>query len=157
MSQESVEIVRRHLEPYQGEDLVPLFRELVEQLGPVPEPGAVLAAWADDPAWRWVHPEVEWDTAGSGPLERKATGPVEVVRRWAEWAEVWESYTYRIVEYRDLGEWVFSLADVRAQGRGRIPVEMRSFEIRRVRDGKIAVIRNFASEREALEAAGLRV
>ena len=156
MSQENVELVRRHLEPREGENLVPILREFLDRLGPTPEPAAVLAGWAEDPSWRYLHSEVEWELVGGGPLDTKATGPVEVTGMWVQWLEVWESYAYRMVEYRDLGDWVFALADVRAKGRGGIPVEMGSFEMRRVRDGKIAVIRTSRSEREALEAAGLR-
>jgi hypothetical protein len=50
---------------------------------------------------------------------------------------------------------VLTSVDVRATGRVGIPVEMRTFEIRKVRDGKIAVCRIFGTERRALEAAGL--
>jgi SnoaL-like domain len=127
---------------------------LVDRVGRVPEPDAVLALWAEDPSLRHLHPEVVWEIRGGGPLDAKAAGPTEVLRWWAEWVEVWESYIYRAVEYRDLGEWVLTLADARARGRGGIPVQMRTFEIRRVRDGKIAVCRIFGTERQALEAAG---
>jgi hypothetical protein len=30
MSQENVELVRRHLEPYDGKDIVPIWREAVD-------------------------------------------------------------------------------------------------------------------------------
>ena len=66
-----------------------------------------------------------------------------------------ESYVYRVVEYRDLGEWVLALVDVRARGRGGIPVETRTFEIRGFREGQVAVCRVFSSEPDALKAAGL--
>jgi ketosteroid isomerase-like protein len=156
MSEENVEIVRRHLAPYEGQDIVPAFREMVEQLGPTPESDAVLALWAEDPAWSHVHRDVVWETFGGGPLDAKMAGPAEVGRWWAtDWANAWEAYTYRVVEYRDLGEWVLTRVEVRATGRGGIPVDMRTFEIRKVRDGKIAVIKVFALEADALEAAGL--
>jgi ketosteroid isomerase-like protein len=61
---------------------------------------------------------------------------------------------FRVSEYRDLGEWVLTVIDVRARGRGGIPVEMRVFELYRVRDGKVAVFRAYLSEHAALEAAG---
>ena len=73
---------------------------------------------------------------------------------WVTWTEVWESYVYRVIEYRDLGEWVLTPIDVRAIGRNGIPVELRAFEIRSVRDGMIAVTKVFGSEREALEPPG---
>jgi ketosteroid isomerase-like protein len=74
---------------------------------------------------------------------------------WAEWAGVWESYVYRNSAYRDLGDWVLTPTDVRARGRGGIPVEMRVLQLWQVRDGKVAALRVFLSEREALEALGL--
>jgi hypothetical protein len=79
-----------------------------------------------------------------------------VARYWADWAADWESYVYRVSEYRDLGRWVLTLADINAVGRDGVRVEMQSFQIWQVRDGKVAVVRTFLSEAEALEAAGLR-
>jgi ketosteroid isomerase-like protein len=155
MSQENVELVRRHLDPHEGEDFVPVLSEAVDGLGPEPEPDAVLALWAEDPSFRHLNQEVVWEIAIGGPLDVEATGPIEILRWWAEWLEVWGSYVYRAVEYRDLGEWVLTPVEVRATGRDGIPVEMRTFEIRRVREGKIAVCRVFGTEQKALEAAGL--
>jgi hypothetical protein len=155
MSQENVELVRRHLLPHEDENLVPVFREWVDRLGPSPQPEEVLTLWAEDPSWRYVHPGFQWETVGGGPLDTKATGPTEIVRWWADWVDAWGSYVYRVVEHRDLGEWVLTLVDVRAEGRGGIPLTLRTFELRSIRDGKIAVCRIFVSEQEALEAAGL--
>jgi ketosteroid isomerase-like protein len=156
MSEGNVELVRRHLDPHEGEDFVPVLSQAVDGLGPEPEPDAVLALWAEDPSFRHLHHEVVWEIAIGGPLDRETTGPTEILRWWAEWLEVWESYVYRAVEYRDLGEWVLTPVEVRATGRAGIPVEMRTFEIRRVRDGKIAECGVFGTEQQALEAAGLR-
>jgi hypothetical protein len=72
-------------------------------------------------------PWIEWDVASTGPVGATASGPVQVARWWADWIETWESYVYRMVEYRDLGEWILAPTDVRARGRGGIPVEMRVF------------------------------
>jgi ketosteroid isomerase-like protein len=63
---------------------------------------------------------------------------------------------FRVVEYRDLGGWVVVPTDVWARGRDGIPVEMRVFQIFRVREGKVAVMRAFLSEEEALAAAQQR-
>jgi ketosteroid isomerase-like protein len=156
MSRETVELVRHHLEPYDAEDFVHVLSEAVDRLGPDPEPDDVLALWAEDPSFHHLYPEVVWEVAIGGPLDVKATGPTEILRWWAEWLELWESYVYRAAEYRDLGEWVLTSVDVRARGRDGIPVEMRTFEVRRVRDGKIVECRIFETERRALEAAGLR-
>jgi ketosteroid isomerase-like protein len=152
MSQENVEIVRRLQARYDGTDLVPRIRELVERLGPNPEPEALVAWWSEDPGWRYMHPEIDWDP-GPGLLGR-ARGITELSQWWAAWVEAWESYVFRVSEYRDLGEWVLTVIDVRARGRGDIPVEMRVFELYRVRDGKVAMFRSYLSEHAALEAAG---
>jgi hypothetical protein len=42
LSRENVELVRRHLEPYDGQDFGPILSELVDRFGPAPEPDAVL-------------------------------------------------------------------------------------------------------------------
>ena len=51
---------------------------------------------------------------------------------------------------------MFAPVDVTARGRGGIAVEVRVFEMYRLRDGKIGAYRSFLSEQEALEAVGLR-
>ena len=66
MSEENVEVVRRFYAPIQGENLVPRMQEAVERVGPDPQTEAVVDFWAEDPAWQHVHPDVEWDTSGSG-------------------------------------------------------------------------------------------
>jgi hypothetical protein len=132
-----------------------LIRESLERFGPDPQPEAVLAEWRDDPGWQYGHPEIEWDVRATGAFGTVAHGPREVALWWADWVEAWDSYVYRISEYRDLGDWVLTPTDVKARGRGGIPVEMRVFQLWQVRDGKVAALRAFLSEREALEAVGL--
>jgi ketosteroid isomerase-like protein len=155
MSPEDIEVVRRFNSAYEGEDIVPPLRESVKRLGPDPQADAVLAEWAADPAYRHVHPEVEWDTSETGTFGTVARGARELTLWWADWIEVWESYVFEVSEYRDLGDWVLSPAYVRARGRGGIAVEMRVFHLFQVRDGKVATMRAFLSEEEALEAAAL--
>jgi ketosteroid isomerase-like protein len=156
MSLEDVEVVRGLNEPYEGEDVAPIIRESVDRFGPDPDPDTVLAEWAKDPAWCHIHPDIEWDMTGAGAVGVTANGPREVALFWADWIEAWKSYVYRVVEYRDLGDWVLTPVDVRASGPEGIPVEMRLFQVWRVRDGKVAAQRAFLSEQAALEAAGLR-
>jgi hypothetical protein len=74
----------------------------------------------------------------------------------ADWLEGWESYVHRVVEYRDLGDWVLVPLELRACGLTGVRVEMRAFQIIQVRDGKVAVYRSFRTEQKALEAAGLK-
>ena len=154
MSQENVEIVRRFMSAHEGEDLIPLIREFAERLGPEFQPHAVLAWWADDPGWQHAHPNIEWD---SQVVEEQETahGPTEVAVRWAGYLELWDSFVYRAVEYRDLGDWVLVPEDIRARGRDGVAVEMRIFVLHHVREGKVAVYRSRRTEQEALKAVGL--
>jgi ketosteroid isomerase-like protein len=155
VSQENVEIVRRYLESANGRDLVPELEEMVKLFGPESESSAILAHWADHPVWRHTHRDLEW-FSDAPLLARTARGPQEIIRWWAEWVEVWERYVFTTVELRDLGDWVLNVADVHARGRQGIDVEMRVFELARVRDGKIAVYyAGFRSEHAALKAVGL--
>jgi hypothetical protein len=155
VSEENVEIVRLANEPHNGEDMVPLIRQSVEDIADLSDTDAVVAAIADDPNVRQMHPDVEWDASALGPFD-VAHGLYGMAVFWGEWVEVWESYVYEVREYRDLGDWVLTVLDVRARGRGGIPVEIRAAaQLWKVRDGKIAVVRVFGSAAEALKAAGL--
>ena len=156
MSQENVEIVRRYNAPYDGDDLIPMIREALQRVGPDPQPDAVLAVWAEDPSLQHLRPDVEWDVSALGAVGSVARGARELALWWADWVEGWESYVYRILEYRDLGDWVLTPTAFEARGRGGIEVEGRLFQVWQVRDGKIAVLRAFLTEQEALEAVGLR-
>ena len=154
MSQENVEIVRRFHPPGESPDLVPWVREFVKRVGPDFKREAVLAYYAHDPALQHIHPDIECD-ASLGGLSAVARGAREFALWMSDWMEMWESYMHSVVEYRDLGDWVLVRMDVRARGLIGVPVETRAFQIYRVRDGKVAVIRVFRTEQKALDAAGL--
>src|ERR1700741_3439501 len=127
----------------------------MDLLGPEFEPSAIRADWADHPVWKHAHPEIEW-FSDAPLLSRTASGPRDVMLWWKEWVEMWESYIFTTVELRDLEDWVLNVADVRARGRQAIDVEMRVFELARVRDQKIAAYgAGFRSEQAALKAVGL--
>jgi ketosteroid isomerase-like protein len=156
MSQKNVEVVRAYNGPYEGENLVPRVKEGIGRVGPDPQPDAVLAVWAEDPAFRHLHPDIEWDVSAVGAVGSVPHGARELALWWAEWVEVWESYVYRMLEYRDLGDWVLTPTAFERRRRGGIAVEARVCQMWQVRDGKIAVLRAFLTEQEALEAVGLR-
>ena len=154
MSQENVEVVRLANEPHNGENMVPILREFVEGVTDWSDTDAVVAAFADDPAWQHLHSDIEWDWSA---LEffGVARGFFELAVVWRELVEVWESYVYEMREYRDLGDWVLTVNDVRVRGREGIPLEARAAQLWKVRDGKIVIVRVLLSEAQALKAAGL--
>src|SRR5215210_5375538 len=80
MPQENVEVVRSLQAPWEGKDVIDVIRTVLERIGPVPQREAVLAAWAQDPGWRHVHPEIERDTSATGAMGGVARGPTEVRR-----------------------------------------------------------------------------
>jgi ketosteroid isomerase-like protein len=154
VSQENVEIVRHFNAPYDGENVLPRIREALDRYGPDPDRARVLAVWADDPAWRFAHPDLEWDTSATG-FGTAGRGPREVALFWADWVEGWTRYLYRVQGYRDLGEWVLTVSDVQATARDGLELNMQSVQLWQVREGKVAVMRAFLTEAEALEVVGL--
>ena len=155
MAQENVQVVRQFNDPYEGTDLMVLIREAVGTLGSDPDPSAVLSWWEQNPSWRHVHPDVEWDTTAVTGVGTKVSGPVEVTAWWNDWTDAWRSYIYRTLEYRDLGQIVLTKTAIEALAIGDVPVEMTVFQLWNLRDDKIAACRVFISESEALEAAAL--
>jgi hypothetical protein len=154
VSADDVEAVQAMNEPWSGRDVA---AELRDQLAAVDENDAeaMLEAMrgfiAQTPSWQHLHPEIVWDAGGMFGCAR---GLDEFALFWPEWAGLWESYVPHMLEYRDLGGWVLLPARVEARGRDGIAVEMLIFQLFQVRDGKVAVMRAFMSERAALAAAG---
>jgi ketosteroid isomerase-like protein len=146
-----VEVVRCFLAPHDGEDLVPLFAGFIERFGSIPDAQKVVAIWAEDPGWCYAHPEIEWDTRGHG-IGDAVRGPAGLASHWQDWVGGLSRYVYRVREYRDLGSWVMTVADVEATAREGLPLGMRSVQLWRARDGKVIRMRAFGSEAEALAA-----
>jgi ketosteroid isomerase-like protein len=153
VSQEAVNVVRRINEPYEGQDVIPAMRAGFERLGPAPQSDELLAYWAEDPLLRHVHPDVEWEAPLPGVST--ARGAADLLRWWGEWLDVWQSYTIRILDYRDLGHWVMTVNDIRARGRDGISLEISNFQLWQVRDGKVSRVRIFFDEPAALRAVEL--
>jgi SnoaL-like domain len=154
MSQENIEVVRGHLTPHEGEDVLPVIKGLLDRFGPDPRPNAVLATLADDPGWRLTHPDIEWDMSATG-MGGVAHGARELAVWWGVWVAVWSSQVYHMREYRDMGDWVLTVADVHATARG-YSVEPQIFQIWQVKDGKVVLMRAFLSEADALSAIGVQ-
>ena len=71
-------------------------------------------------------------------------------------AESWESFRFEATDFRDLGDRVLVLGEVRGRGRvSGIDVADRWGWIIELREGKAESLRGFLDQCEALEAAGL--
>jgi hypothetical protein len=150
MSQHDVELVREHLTPHEGDDVLPLIKGLLERIGPDPKPDAVLQTLADDPGWRLTDPDIEWDMSATG-MGGVSHGVRELAVWWGVWVAVWSTQVYRMREYRDMGDAVLTVADVHATARG-YTIDPEIFQVWQIRDGKIVLMRAFLSEEEALKA-----
>ena len=135
MSQENVEIFKLAVELWNRDDL---------------------DAWID-----LFDPEFEWHTA----IERAVEGADSVFRGLAGAREVWESYKgeeferldIRYDDFRDLGESILALGEIKILGRtSQLELTSEIVQLVTFRGGKIAGSRDFMSHAEGLKAAGLR-
>jgi ketosteroid isomerase-like protein len=131
MSEENVEIVRGHVEAYTHD---------------VPR------------ALSFLDPFVVLDGSRTGLIESQAVfGHDAVAESVARYVGTFEDYSYVVERLTDLGSGAV-LAAVTETGRGKgsgVPVRRSLAMLYSVIDGKIARITGFASEGQALEAAGL--
>ena len=105
--------------------------------------------------------------AASGPeFEMHLTGvtgePVHYagatgIREWFhDVVQSWESFRFEATDFRDVGDRVLVLGDVRARGRvSGVEVDDHWGWIVELREGRAASVRGFLDQREALEGAGL--
>jgi ketosteroid isomerase-like protein len=136
MSQENVEIVRRLFEEFQAG---------MERGDP--------GAWASEA----VADDYEWIT--DVPIEGRSVWRggerfVEFVRAWTEDFEDW---SIRVERWIDAGDdRVVALTHQSATGKGSgVPVELKVGQVYELEDGRVARVRNYLSQADALEAAGL--
>jgi ketosteroid isomerase-like protein len=131
MSQENVEIVRRAYETFNAGDIS---------------------------GWLALHsPDAELHDLPVLPGAAVHRGHAEL-RTWAEqMIETAEDLRFEPQRFIEAGDFV--LASVRGTGKGRgsgVPAEISFFHVAEFGDGKIRRLRSYATEDEALEAAGLR-
>jgi ketosteroid isomerase-like protein len=102
-----------------------------------------------------THEEVEVETRLAA-MEGGYHGHEGTRRWWSDLLDVLPDYTVEVEEVRDLGD--VTVAHLRARGHGdasATPVVETVWQLVRWRDGKCVWWRNFSTEAEALEAAGL--
>jgi ketosteroid isomerase-like protein len=133
MSQENVEAVRQHIEAYRRDDA----------------PAALSLLNAD---------VIVDTTRVQGSVGAISHGLEGVVREQRRFMGAFEDYSFELEQATDLGGGTVAVV-VTERGRGRgsgIPVERSAAGLYSVLDGKIVRITWFPTEREALEAVGLR-
>jgi ketosteroid isomerase-like protein len=132
MSEENVEVVRKHIEAFRQGDA----------------PGAL----------SHLDPYVVWDASRIGLLDvTVAYGHEDFSQTIRHYIGAFEDYDYESKRLTDLGSGAV-LALLTTKGRGKsscVPVRQSFAALYTVIDGKIARITFFPSEERALEAAGL--
>ena len=154
MAGADVDVVRAAVTAHEGRDLAAFIRELLAGIDPddAAELERRVADWAaEDPMIEHFAPDIAWDVTAIGV--GSAGGLPELAAWYRDWMGLWESYVYRVGEIREVDGWILTPTDVRARGRDGIELEMRVFQLWRMRDGKVVVMRAFLTEQEALAAA----
>jgi ketosteroid isomerase-like protein len=129
MSEENVEIVRRHIDAYLAGDYK-----------------AAIAAY---------DPEIEYDVSirPEGRVYRGHAGIVEALRTWAG---TWDEWKAEIEEIIDAGDDVLVFDHQTGRGKGSgVPLDQHTSMIYSLREGKIVRVTWFRTRREGLEAVGL--
>jgi ketosteroid isomerase-like protein len=143
VSQENVELVKRHIAVGEG-DLVALFRDERRLEG-------LVRAWAPH-----FHEDFETVVRGWPAGKQSYQGFLGQRRFWDDWLAPWVEYRQEVWKAIDLGERVLLLfhefgrrADITEEIRGETAA------IWTIRDGRFARAEFFLSQGEALKAAGL--
>jgi ketosteroid isomerase-like protein len=131
MSQENVEVVRRAMAAFSERD--------------------------PDAAARVLHPEIEWEPAGPGGVERTVyRGFDQIAQAIDALAGVWDTMRLEEVDIRDLGDAVVWLGRIHLRGSGSgVEIDQEFAQLYLVRDGKVVVVKAFLKWGDALEAVGL--
>ena len=130
MSQENVEIVRRHHEARNRRDLITL-----------------LALWHSDA-------EIDWSRS-RGPLKGVYRGHGELEAFWEEFWSTFEDVQLETYGFAETGSEVLYSNTSHSRGREGIEVIARSTFVWTVENGLITRFRMFQERSEALEAIGL--
>ena len=132
MSQEGLDVVRRHIEAYGREDV--------------------------SGALSFLDPFVVWDPSRVGPADAKAAfGHEAVAEAIARYVGAFKDYVYEVDRLTDLGSGaILAVATEAGRGKGSdAPVRRSLALLYTVLEGKITRMTVFASEEQALEAADL--
>jgi ketosteroid isomerase-like protein len=111
----------------------------------------------DEEAWlSTADPGIEWYPIEEGHIPSRGHEAAVRVRR--SWLENWEGHQIDVDEMKDGGDSVVACVHLTGRGvRSGLEVDLRIYMHFKLRDGKIVYIYEYATEAQALKAAGLRV
>ncbi len=99
-------------------------------------------------------PDCEWYPAIVGGVEVEPFRGHDGVRKFfSDLDEVWEEFEMKPEEFKDLGDHVLVLSQVRATGKTGVVMEQSLDGLWEIREGKLAIGRSYLNREEALEAA----
>jgi ketosteroid isomerase-like protein len=102
-------------------------------------------------------PDVEIEPLTSVAVGTSYRGPDGVQRRWDDMLSTFPDIRMEVLEARDLGDLTLTATRMRGHGAGSdVLVEQTLWQVIEWRDKKCVWWGSYASERDALEAAGLR-
>ena len=131
MSEDTVEIVRRHNEAWNERDLSSLF-----------------ALWRSDA-------EIDWSRS-RGPLKGVYRGHDGLKTFWGEFWSTFERVEVELSDFRQRGPYIVASNTAHMRGREGVEVAARSTSVYTIENGLITRLQMFQERAEALEAAGLR-
>jgi ketosteroid isomerase-like protein len=101
-------------------------------------------------------PDVQLDEWPTAPGAQSYRGREGVREAMSSWFEVWEWMKVEVVDVVEVDDRVLVTLDQRAKGKGsEIEVEIRSFNVYTVRDGKVSRLQLFTEREPALGVAEL--
>jgi ketosteroid isomerase-like protein len=129
MSQENVEVVRQAFEAFERGDVSGMVKDV--------DPEAIATAEAGVPG--------------------EFHGPEGFLQALAEWTEGFDQFKATAGEFTEASDCVIVRVHQSAQGQGSgVPVEADFWFVVKLREGKLVRLDIITSEKQALEAAGLR-
>ena len=132
MSEENVELVRRHIEAWRAQDAAR--------------------------ALSYIDLHVVLDVSRTDAIDTTAYGHEETAELFRRYAGTFEDFWWEVEQLRDLGPGTV-LAVLNETGRGKgsgVPVDRPLASLYTLIDGKIVRVTTFSSEEDALEAVGWR-
>lgn len=119
---------------------------------------AVIDGWlrGDSAAMELISEDVVYVAPPTMPGGKTYRGHEGVLEWVVDWRQEWTDYEFEIKRIDDLNDQVLSVERNRATGkRSGIAVDMETYSLWTLRDGKVIRWEGFASEAEALAAVGL--